>query len=123
MTSLCYGFGLCPWSPTVAFYVLLNSGVEAALMCLDSLRLPSCARTPQHHHCFKETTKAHTHVDSLSVRAHDGQRYSKPLKLGMEFLVQVSPEEHCCPGGHALVFETYSLVLEARRYLIPPQLT
>ncbi|KAI5663388.1 hypothetical protein M9H77_22711 [Catharanthus roseus] len=32
--------------PTVALHVLLNSGVEAALMCLDSLRHPSSARTP-----------------------------------------------------------------------------
>ncbi|KAI5668318.1 hypothetical protein M9H77_18171 [Catharanthus roseus] len=36
---------LCLWSPTVALHVLLNSGVEGALMCLDSLRLPSCVRT------------------------------------------------------------------------------
>ncbi|KAI5654003.1 hypothetical protein M9H77_31190 [Catharanthus roseus] len=38
--------GLCPWSPTVALHVLLNSGVEAALICLDSLRFPRCARAP-----------------------------------------------------------------------------
>ncbi|KAI5652894.1 hypothetical protein M9H77_30081 [Catharanthus roseus] len=38
--------GLFPWSPSVALHVLLNSGVEAALMCLDLLRLPSCVRTP-----------------------------------------------------------------------------
>ncbi|KAI5672203.1 hypothetical protein M9H77_12567 [Catharanthus roseus] len=37
---------LCPWSPIVALHVLLNSSVEAALMCLDSLRLPSCVGTP-----------------------------------------------------------------------------
>ncbi|KAI5671308.1 hypothetical protein M9H77_11672 [Catharanthus roseus] len=88
--------------------------VEAVLMYLDSLRLPSCARTPHvgssiivvkatkekcflmtlhelfvklYHHCFKEITKAHIHVDSLSVCAHvfprltqDKQRRSKPLK-------------------------------------------
>ncbi|KAI5682390.1 hypothetical protein M9H77_03618 [Catharanthus roseus] len=41
-----WGSGLCPWSPTVALHVLLNLGVEAALMCLDSLRLRSCARNP-----------------------------------------------------------------------------
>ncbi|KAI5664405.1 hypothetical protein M9H77_23728 [Catharanthus roseus] len=40
------GFELCPWSPTVALHVLLNLGVEAASMCLDSLRLPGCVRTP-----------------------------------------------------------------------------
>ncbi|KAI5653298.1 hypothetical protein M9H77_30485 [Catharanthus roseus] len=50
------------------------SGVEAALMCLDSLRLPSCARNPHelfrettHCHCFKEITTAPTHEDSLSI--------------------------------------------------------
>ncbi|KAI5658180.1 hypothetical protein M9H77_26973 [Catharanthus roseus] len=32
--------------PHIALHVLLNLGVEAALMCLDSLRLPSCARNP-----------------------------------------------------------------------------
>ncbi|KAI5664834.1 hypothetical protein M9H77_24157 [Catharanthus roseus] len=41
-----WGSRLCPWNPSVAFHVLLNLGVEAALMCLDSLRLPSCARNP-----------------------------------------------------------------------------
>ncbi|KAI5675187.1 hypothetical protein M9H77_06137 [Catharanthus roseus] len=38
--------GLCPWGPIVALHVLLNSSIEAALMCLDSLRFPSCARNP-----------------------------------------------------------------------------
>ncbi|KAI5672689.1 hypothetical protein M9H77_13053 [Catharanthus roseus] len=37
---------LCPWGPTIALHVLLYSGIEATLMCLDSLRLPSCAQTP-----------------------------------------------------------------------------
>ncbi|KAI5663579.1 hypothetical protein M9H77_22902 [Catharanthus roseus] len=85
---------------TIALHVLPNLGVEVALMCLDSLRLLSCAGTPHvgssvsgvkatkekcflktlhelffvklHHHWFKETTNAHTHthVDSLSVHAH-----------------------------------------------------
>ncbi|KAI5672346.1 hypothetical protein M9H77_12710 [Catharanthus roseus] len=44
--DLIMGSRLCPWSPTVALHVLLNSSVEATLMCLDSLRLPSCIRTP-----------------------------------------------------------------------------
>ncbi|KAI5654810.1 hypothetical protein M9H77_31997 [Catharanthus roseus] len=39
-------FRLCLWSPIIAVHVLFNLGVEAALMCLDSLRLPSCIRTP-----------------------------------------------------------------------------
>ncbi|KAI5672802.1 hypothetical protein M9H77_13166 [Catharanthus roseus] len=43
--DLVMGSGLCPWSPTVALHVILNSGVEAELMCLDSLRLPNCSRT------------------------------------------------------------------------------
>ncbi|KAI5682561.1 hypothetical protein M9H77_03789 [Catharanthus roseus] len=44
--DLAMGFGLCLWSPIVALHVLFNLGVEAALMCLDLLRLPSCARNP-----------------------------------------------------------------------------
>ncbi|KAI5673764.1 hypothetical protein M9H77_14128 [Catharanthus roseus] len=44
--DLVLGSGLCPWSHTIALHVLLNLGVKAVLMCLDSLRLPSCARTP-----------------------------------------------------------------------------
>ncbi|KAI5649446.1 hypothetical protein M9H77_35451 [Catharanthus roseus] len=44
--DLVIGSELCPWSLTVALHVILNSRVEAALMCLDSLRLPSCIRTP-----------------------------------------------------------------------------
>ncbi|KAI5666958.1 hypothetical protein M9H77_16811 [Catharanthus roseus] len=44
--GLVWGSGLCLWNPTVALHVLLNLGVEAALMCLDSLRLPSCTRNP-----------------------------------------------------------------------------
>ncbi|KAI5657415.1 hypothetical protein M9H77_26208 [Catharanthus roseus] len=32
--------------PTVALHALLNSGIEAALMYLDSLRLPNCDRNP-----------------------------------------------------------------------------
>ncbi|KAI5667838.1 hypothetical protein M9H77_17691 [Catharanthus roseus] len=43
---LVMGSGFCPWSPTVTLHALLNSGVEAALMCLNSLRLPNCIRTP-----------------------------------------------------------------------------
>ncbi|KAI5677896.1 hypothetical protein M9H77_08846 [Catharanthus roseus] len=56
--NLVMGSGLCPWCPTVALHVLLNLGAKAALMCLDSLRLPGCARN-----------------------LHDGQRYNKPLKF------------------------------------------
>ncbi|KAI5658175.1 hypothetical protein M9H77_26968 [Catharanthus roseus] len=39
--DLVLGSGLCPWSPTVVLHVSLNSGVDDALMYLDSLRLPS----------------------------------------------------------------------------------
>ncbi|KAI5677122.1 hypothetical protein M9H77_08072 [Catharanthus roseus] len=56
--DLVMGSRLYLWSPTIALHVLLNSDVEAALMCVDSIRLPGCARTP-----------------------HDGQRHSKPLKF------------------------------------------
>ncbi|KAI5676725.1 hypothetical protein M9H77_07675 [Catharanthus roseus] len=38
--------GLSPWSLTFVLHVLLNLGVETALMCLDSLRLPNSVRTP-----------------------------------------------------------------------------
>ncbi|KAI5677688.1 hypothetical protein M9H77_08638 [Catharanthus roseus] len=48
----------------------LSMEPHSALMCLDSLRLPSCARNPHVGFNFKEITTAHTHVDSLSVRAH-----------------------------------------------------
>ncbi|KAI5662410.1 hypothetical protein M9H77_21733 [Catharanthus roseus] len=44
--DLVLGFGHYPWSPIVALHVSLNSGVDTALMCLDSLRLPSCTRNP-----------------------------------------------------------------------------
>ncbi|KAI5657702.1 hypothetical protein M9H77_26495 [Catharanthus roseus] len=43
--DLVMGSELCPKSPTVALHVLSNSSVEAELMCLDSLRLPSCVQT------------------------------------------------------------------------------
>ncbi|KAI5672595.1 hypothetical protein M9H77_12959 [Catharanthus roseus] len=101
------GFRHCPLSPTVALYVLLNSSVEAMLMCLDLLTLSSCARTP-----LVETTNAYTYVDSLSIRAHIFHiMYCKPLKLGVEFFLRVSPEEHVVVrGGYAIVFYIYSLV-------------
>ncbi|KAI5661821.1 hypothetical protein M9H77_21144 [Catharanthus roseus] len=44
--DLVLGSEPCPLSPIVALHVFLHSGVEAALMCLYSLRLPSCARNP-----------------------------------------------------------------------------
>ncbi|KAI5649942.1 hypothetical protein M9H77_35947 [Catharanthus roseus] len=44
-----------------------------ALMCLDSLRLPSCTRNPH-----VEITTAHTHVDSRSVHISSGRLGAKP---------------------------------------------
>ncbi|KAI5656694.1 hypothetical protein M9H77_25487 [Catharanthus roseus] len=44
--DLILGSGLCPWSLTVALHVLLKSGVEVALICLNSFILPSCVQTP-----------------------------------------------------------------------------
>ncbi|KAI5667913.1 hypothetical protein M9H77_17766 [Catharanthus roseus] len=44
--DLVMGSRLCPWNLTVAVHVLLNLGIVAILMCLDSLRLLSYARTP-----------------------------------------------------------------------------
>ncbi|KAI5653213.1 hypothetical protein M9H77_30400 [Catharanthus roseus] len=59
--DLVMGSGLCLWSLTTALHALLNSGIEAALMCLDLFRLPNCVRTP---HLTQE-----------------GQRRSKQLKF------------------------------------------
>ncbi|KAI5650487.1 hypothetical protein M9H77_36492 [Catharanthus roseus] len=44
--DLVVGSRPCPSSPTVALCISLHSGVEAALMCLDSLRLPICTQNP-----------------------------------------------------------------------------
>ncbi|KAI5677190.1 hypothetical protein M9H77_08140 [Catharanthus roseus] len=83
--DLIMGSELCPWNPTIVVHALLNSGVEAVLMCLDSLKLPNCARNPH-------ISRKCTHVDSLSIRAHvfpyyvfprltqDEQTCNKPLK-------------------------------------------
>ncbi|KAI5653215.1 hypothetical protein M9H77_30402 [Catharanthus roseus] len=73
MTRYVRGSGLCPWSPTVALHALLNSGLDAALMCLDSLRLSNCARNP-----------------------HDSQRRSKLLKfLAWNFLFESLQKDMC----------------------------
>ncbi|KAI5668216.1 hypothetical protein M9H77_18069 [Catharanthus roseus] len=40
--DLVLGSKLCLWSSIVALHISLHSGIEVALMCLDSLRLPSC---------------------------------------------------------------------------------
>ncbi|KAI5673072.1 hypothetical protein M9H77_13436 [Catharanthus roseus] len=48
--DLVLGSGLCQWSLTVALHGLLNSGVETALTCLDSLKLSSCTRNPRVKH-------------------------------------------------------------------------
>ncbi|KAI5648122.1 hypothetical protein M9H77_34127 [Catharanthus roseus] len=57
----------CSWSPTVAFHVSLNSGVEAALMCVDSLKLPSCTRNP--HVGIGKHSNAFQHPDhTASIR-------------------------------------------------------
>ncbi|KAI5663476.1 hypothetical protein M9H77_22799 [Catharanthus roseus] len=68
--DLILGSRLCPWSPTVALHVSLNSGVEAALMCLDSLRLPSFARNP--------------HIDSEIVEG--------PVVQGVELKVSIEED-------------------------------
>ncbi|KAI5673069.1 hypothetical protein M9H77_13433 [Catharanthus roseus] len=58
--DLVLGSKLYLWSPTITLHVLLNSVVEAVMTCLDSLRLPSCART--------------------LVLTQDSQKHDKPLK-------------------------------------------
>ncbi|KAI5673451.1 hypothetical protein M9H77_13815 [Catharanthus roseus] len=70
--------GLCPWSPIVALHVSLNSGIEAALMCLDSLRLPSCVRNP--------------HIGlSINISGQIEARYTAEV-LGLEFWIHFSLE-------------------------------
>ncbi|KAI5675670.1 hypothetical protein M9H77_06620 [Catharanthus roseus] len=44
--DLVLGSGPCSWSPICGIACFFKFGREAALMCLDSLRLPSCARNP-----------------------------------------------------------------------------
>ncbi|KAI5657994.1 hypothetical protein M9H77_26787 [Catharanthus roseus] len=93
----------------------LNSGVEGALICLDSLRLRSCARTPYvgssisgvketKEKCFLITLHELFCETASPLVTQDGQRYNKPLKLGVKFLVRVSPK------GHVFLF--CSLMLE-----------
>ncbi|KAI5654184.1 hypothetical protein M9H77_31371 [Catharanthus roseus] len=55
--------GLCPWNPIVALYV----GIEAALVYLDSLRLPSSARTP--------------HINSRLSECREARRYPTQPQL------------------------------------------
>ncbi|KAI5666770.1 hypothetical protein M9H77_16623 [Catharanthus roseus] len=79
--DLIMGSGPCPWSPTVALCVCLHSGVEVVLMCLDLLRLSSCARNTHigssisfvnitkesiFLYCFKEITRTHAHTRGLT---------------------------------------------------------
>ncbi|KAI5666204.1 hypothetical protein M9H77_16057 [Catharanthus roseus] len=80
-----WGSELCPWSPTVALHILLNLGVEAALMCLDSLRLPSCARNPH-------IGSSISFVKIISSGRSGIQQTTEVL--GQEFLDQISPEGH-----------------------------
>ncbi|KAI5681809.1 hypothetical protein M9H77_03037 [Catharanthus roseus] len=75
--NLIMGSRLCAWSPTVELYVLLNSGVEAALMCLDSLRHPSCV---QIHHIGSSVGSTVAHAVEV---------------LGMEFLDQIFSRRAC----------------------------
>ncbi|KAI5669245.1 hypothetical protein M9H77_19098 [Catharanthus roseus] len=70
--DLVLGSGPCPWSLTVALHVSLNLGVEAVVMCLHSLRLPSCSRNP--------------HINLGWSWAQQAAEV-----LGREFLDQISP--------------------------------
>ncbi|KAI5667380.1 hypothetical protein M9H77_17233 [Catharanthus roseus] len=91
-----WGSGLCLWSPTVALHVLLNLSVEAALMCLDSLRLPSCARNP-HIGSSISFVKILTffHIMFSSQISSERSRAQQATEvLGKEFLDQISPEGH-----------------------------
>ncbi|KAI5676820.1 hypothetical protein M9H77_07770 [Catharanthus roseus] len=55
-------------SPTMALHVSLNSGAKATLMCLDSVRVPSCARSPYVG-------------SSINIVKINRQRHDKPLKF------------------------------------------
>ncbi|KAI5668050.1 hypothetical protein M9H77_17903 [Catharanthus roseus] len=62
--DLVLGSRPCPWSLTVALHISLNSGIEAALICLDSLKLSSCTRNPHFN--------AERHTDTLLSRTRLG---------------------------------------------------
>ncbi|KAI5675436.1 hypothetical protein M9H77_06386 [Catharanthus roseus] len=91
---LVMGSGLRSWSPTITLHVSLNLDVEAELMYPDSLKLPSCIRTPHvdstisavqkqkkmvsyniawtvflklHHYRFKDITKGTMIIDKTDA--------------------------------------------------------
>ncbi|KAI5667313.1 hypothetical protein M9H77_17166 [Catharanthus roseus] len=74
--DLVMGSELYLWSPNMSLHVSLNSGVEAALMCLDLLRIPSCARNP--HVAFALTFSISCFLLRLT---RDIQRHGTLLKF------------------------------------------
>ncbi|KAI5661181.1 hypothetical protein M9H77_20504 [Catharanthus roseus] len=57
-------------------------GVEAMLICLDSLKLPKCARTPHVGSSISGVKHSRFSISYFFLRlTQDGQRYSKPLKF------------------------------------------
>ncbi|KAI5669815.1 hypothetical protein M9H77_19668 [Catharanthus roseus] len=81
--DLVMGSGLSSWSPTVALHVLLNLSVEAVLMYLNSLRLPSCIQTFHVGSSISDVkaTKEKCFLMKLhELLTQDEQRRSKPLK-------------------------------------------
>lgn len=97
-------------SPTSGFHIILELRLEIALMCLNLLRFPSCARTTHMSLCsysfkmdteihsldflwtvyencityFWKTCKTHIHVDSLSFLAHAHLYYMFSDSLSQE---------------------------------------
>ncbi|KAI5676109.1 hypothetical protein M9H77_07059 [Catharanthus roseus] len=83
-------FGLCPWSPTVALHAILNSGVVTALTCLNSLRLPSCARTP-HISSGRSEVQDVIHIDFCHPYFSDTKELHAPCTIDT-FIVVVTIE-------------------------------
>ncbi|KAI5682939.1 hypothetical protein M9H77_04167 [Catharanthus roseus] len=77
---------LYPWSPTFALHVLLNLGVKAALMCLDSLRLPSCLTQIEQWHSkplkfYAWSFKIGSFSEELCKTRYDMKVNSYPFKM------------------------------------------
>ncbi|KAI5662215.1 hypothetical protein M9H77_21538 [Catharanthus roseus] len=75
--DLVMGSGLCPWSLIVVLHVLLNLGIEAALMCHDSLKLPNCARNP---HVGSSISVVKVPYATVGSHRDDSDRI--PMKIG-----------------------------------------
>ncbi|KAI5650366.1 hypothetical protein M9H77_36371 [Catharanthus roseus] len=80
-----WGSGLYPCNPTVALHVLLNLGIEAASMCLNSLRLLSCARNP---HCGSRIV---FHCGAYKLVLRDTQM---PYSTAVDLVAELGASQH-----------------------------